>query len=159
MTDRQNATIIIIIVYISPCCTSFVNFLRLIFLNFALNMSSQNNIFGVDCALPNTQLPTCADIIKAICFQTKNEKINKKEAIDSVTKQVNCLWQRSGISAVSSQRVKDKISVSFEKYRNLIHANSSRSTHNAKVESFKVSLGIYSVNKHFHFVIVVQKNC
>lgn len=122
-------------------------------------MSNQNKIFGVDCELPNAQLPTCADIVKAICFQLKNEKINKKEAIDSVTGKVIGLWQRSGISAVSPQRVKCKISDFFERYRSLIHANVSRSTHIAKVESFKVSFEINFVDKHFIYFCCVQYNC
>lgn len=102
-------------------------------------MSVKNRVSGVlNCSLPFTKLPTYADIVSAVCFEINNQNISKKSAIDSITKQVNELWQRAQISTVSKQRVKARITDYFEKYYSLYKANASSRTYNDKVESFKV---------------------
>lgn len=102
-------------------------------------MSMENRVFGVfDCELPSTKLPTSSDVIKAICFEIKDKKNPKLSAIDSVSKQVNELWQRAGIPTVSKQRVKAKVTDQYKKYYSVYESNRIRTTYNALVESFKV---------------------
>lgn len=102
-------------------------------------MSVKNRVLDIfDCPLPSTKLPTCADIVKAICFEISDSKISQKDAIDSVTKKVIELWQRAEIPIVSKQRIKAKISDYFAKYYALYKANSSRVAYNHQVQSFKV---------------------
>lgn len=101
-------------------------------------MASKNKVFGVlDCSLPSTKLPTCEDIIKAVCFERSDKRVTVKDAIDSVTKQVIELWQRADISTVSKRRVNARISDYFEKYTKLCYANTNRDSNH---ESFKVKI-------------------
>lgn len=77
-------------------------------------------------------------IVKAICFEISDRKITKKNAIYSITNQVNELWQRAEIPTVSKKRVKAKISEYFEKYYSLFKANSNSSAYIDKVKFFQV---------------------
>lgn len=102
-------------------------------------MSLINRVFGdLNCALPSTKLPLCADVIKAICFEISEKKVSKKDAIDTVSKQIIELWQCAEIPMVSKQRVRAKISDQYEKYYSVFKSNPIRINHTDKVESFKV---------------------
>lgn len=90
------------------------------------------------CELQSSQLPTKADIIKAIFFEQKSQKITKELAINIVVHQINKIWQSAKIPTISLNTVRQKLKNYFGCYYRLSTCDSSRAKNEDHKSVFKV---------------------
>lgn len=88
--------------------------------------------------IPNSNLPTKGDVIKAIFYENVERKITHNEAIEVVTSDICELWQASEIPALRKRTIKGKIKNYWQKYYDLRKIPAGRSTQIAKWSLFKV---------------------
>lgn len=90
------------------------------------------------CELHSSQLPTKADIIKAIFFEQKSKKIAKEPAINIVVHQINKIWQSAKIPTISLNTVRQQLKNYFGYYYRLSTCDSSRAKNEDHKKVFKV---------------------
>lgn len=90
------------------------------------------------CKLPSLQLPTKADILKAIFFEKQSNNISKEGAINIVLHQISEIWQSAHIPIVSISTIRQKLKKYFECYYKLSLCDSSRPKNQENKNVFKV---------------------
>lgn len=90
--------------------------------------------------IPNSQLPTKSDVIKAIYYEKESQKINFDAAIKVVSGQISGLWSSSGIPAVSKRATECRAQVIWKKYRDICRIPASRPSRKSKEDLFKVRI-------------------
>lgn len=90
------------------------------------------------CELPSSQLPTNADVLKAIYFEQESNKITKEAAINVVAQQISEIWQSAKIPIVSLRTIKQKLKKYFGNYYKLVVSDVSRNKNEEKKIVFRV---------------------
>lgn len=99
-----------------------------------------NRVFGeFDTPISPNVLPTHCDVVKAICYQRRENKITKKNAIKFVVKQVIDIWKSSGIPTVSFRRVSIKVETYYQKYDDVSKSDARRLNTKIKMDLMKVT--------------------
>lgn len=106
----------------------------------AKKRSSIEKLCFVPAKLPSNILPTKEQVIRAICFEKEENKIEYKSAIKRVSIDIIQLWEKASVPVVSEKGVSNKVSRCFNNYIKIKNGNSSSSVLQQKAKDFKVCL-------------------
>lgn len=88
--------------------------------------------------LPQNVLPTNKNVIEAIIFENKNNKLRIKSAIPVIVRQLILVWKKASLSHLSEPRVKKKVLRYHAKYTELLYCHKTRPCYLDKLRKFKV---------------------
>lgn len=88
--------------------------------------------------IPNSKLPSKADILKAILFEKENRKVSYDDSIKIVSGQVSALWQSSKIPAVIERTIFHRLTAYLKEYLKMCKIPSGRTNRKVKEDLFKV---------------------